>query len=229
MKVPEGVTAAQASACTDALLTPYHGVNTISNLQPEENVVVVGLGGVGLNAFKIAKLFGAKVFATDLKVRTPSHSSSFRRTSRLLRLFLQPSALEAALAAGATAALPSGDLEHLLSAPDSPPIALVIDCVGSASTFSLAQRLVAPGGRVLLGLHDPALQWDVARNIEREVALLMSFWGTRKELGEVMELVAEGKLDPTVEEKGMGEVPWAVGEMEAGRVTGRLAFVPEKE
>lgn len=69
IKVPEGVTAAQASAATDALLTPYHGIKTLAKLQPHENVVVVGLGGVGLNAFKIAKIFGSQVYATDVKVR----------------------------------------------------------------------------------------------------------------------------------------------------------------
>lgn len=154
VKVPEGVTPAQASACTDALLTPYHGIESIAKLQPNENVVVVGLGVVGLNAFKIAKLFGAKVFATDLKV----------------------SALEAAVAAGATAALSSADLENLLSATGAPPISLVIDCVGIPSTFFLSQRLSGRGGRVLLlGLQDPALRWDVAQNLVREVVLLMSF------------------------------------------------------
>lgn len=68
VKVPEGVSAASASACTDALLTPYHGIKTTASLQPGENVVVIGLGGVGMNALAISKLLGAQVYATDVKV-----------------------------------------------------------------------------------------------------------------------------------------------------------------
>lgn len=48
-----------------------------------------------------------------------------------------------------------------------------------------------------------------------------------KELGEFLELVAEGKLNPVVEEKPMSQLPRAVGEMKEERVMGRLAFVPE--
>ncbi|KAL8277209.1 hypothetical protein RQP46_010382 [Phenoliferia psychrophenolica] len=153
--VPEGVSPAQASACTDALLTPYHGIREIANVKSHENVVVIGLGGVGMNALKIAKLFGNEVFASDVK------------------------------------------------------------------------RIAAPGGRVLLlGLGAAKLEWNVAANLEREVALLMSFWGTKKALSEVLELVKEGKLKPEVEERKMSELPESVTAMDEGRVKGRLAFVP---
>ncbi|KAL8278884.1 hypothetical protein RQP46_008755 [Phenoliferia psychrophenolica] len=66
--VPDGVSPEQASACTDALLTPYHGIKEIAKVKTHENVVVIGLGGIGMNALKIANLFGNEVFASDIKV-----------------------------------------------------------------------------------------------------------------------------------------------------------------
>ena len=55
----------------------------------------------------------------------------------------------------------------------------------------------------------------------------MSLWGTKAELGEVMELVREGKLSPDVEVRKMGELGKAIGEMKEGKIKGRVAFVPE--
>lgn len=151
------------------------------------------------------------------------------QTLQMLMLsLLQPEALKSALAAGATAALPSADLTALLAQPSSPSIALAVDCVGLPSTFTLAQQLVGPGGRVLLlGLGSPTLAWQVQTNLLREVSLLMSFWGTREELVEVMELVKEGKLSPEVEVRRMIELGESVQAMREGKLVGRRAFVPQ--
>lgn len=43
----------------------------------------------------------------------------------------------------------------------------------------------------------------------------------------MLELLKEGKLNPLVEERPMSEVPEAVALMREGKVTGRLAFVPD--
>ncbi|KAL8277448.1 hypothetical protein RQP46_010170 [Phenoliferia psychrophenolica] len=167
--VPDGVTSAQASICTDAISTPYHAITSMAKVQAHENVVIIGLGGVGMNCFKVAKMHANQVFVSELKQE----------------------ALDAASAAGATAALPATDLEALLSRPSAPRIDVVIDCVGVPATFQLAQRLAASGGRiVLLGLGSMRLEWNVVENALREVNLLMSMWGTKKDLGEVLELTA---------------------------------------
>ena len=176
-----------------------------------------------MNALKIAKLFGNKIYASDVKVGTFTTIQFLKLTS-----IPQPEVMEAAIAAGATAALPAAELEALLRSPSAPPIALVVDCVGAPATFSLAQRLAATGGRVLLlGLTSEKLEWEVKRNVDRELNLLMSLWGTKAELGEVMELVREGKLSPDVEVRKMGELGKAIGEMKEGKIKGRVAFVPE--
>lgn len=145
VRVPSGVSAKAACAATDALLTPYHGIKTVAKLCEGERVVVIGLGGVGMNAFLISKLLGGRVYVTDIKAE----------------------ALEIASCSGATLALPSEDLESDLK---STLITLVIDCVGRRSTFDLAQRIVSPGGRILLlGLQRQALKGQVPQTWERKL------------------------------------------------------------
>ena len=80
--VPKGVTAGAAASASDAILTPYHAIKTIGKLQKDQGVslrnvyvktecksvcVVIGLGGLGLNAVSIALMVGAKVYGVDLK------------------------------------------------------------------------------------------------------------------------------------------------------------------
>lgn len=104
----------------------------------------------------------------------------------------------------------------------------MIDCVGKQVTFDLAQRVVSPGGRVLLlGLQDESLSWHLSSNLAKETKLLMSFWGTRTELGEVLDLVKDGKLAPMVEVRSMGRLEESIQALDDGKVLGRLAFVPE--
>jgi len=205
VKVPAGVSAKVAAVATDALLTPYHGIAGVIGLKKSQNVLVIGLGGVGMNALAIAKHFGGKMYATDVK----------------------PEALKAAMELGIEAALPKAEIVALLTAPGAPRIDVAIDAVGIQSTFTLAQTLVGRRGRVLLlGLMEPNLTWHVAANVRTEIGLSMSFWGTRTELAEVLDLVASGVLSPQVTERPMSMIPESIEDLENGKVLGRLAFVP---
>ncbi|MBM2813463.1 MAG: dehydrogenase [Ignavibacteria bacterium] len=56
---------AQLSVVADAISTPYQ-VIAKSNLQEGDFAIVIGVGGVGIYAALIAKIFGAKVLALDI-------------------------------------------------------------------------------------------------------------------------------------------------------------------
>ena len=64
--VPAGVTAAQAAVATDAVLTPYHALKNVARLRAGETVVILGLGGLGMNAVEVARLLGAYIIVVDL-------------------------------------------------------------------------------------------------------------------------------------------------------------------
>ncbi len=48
--IPDGVPFEQAAVATDAVLTPYHALKSVAALRPGEIAVVIGLGGLGMNA-----------------------------------------------------------------------------------------------------------------------------------------------------------------------------------
>ncbi len=66
--LPDGLDPVQAAPLTDAALTPYHAVKrSLPKLAPGSSAVVIGAGGVGLNAVQGARIVGAMpIVALDL-------------------------------------------------------------------------------------------------------------------------------------------------------------------
>ena len=102
-------------------------VNT-ARVRPGETVVVIGAGGVGLNAIQGARLAGA---------------------ARIVAMDLEPSKLEDARAFGATDAIPASDPKpwKALAAITGGRLAdHVFVTVGAIPAYDVALRLLGPGG-----------------------------------------------------------------------------------
>lgn len=62
---PEGLSAIDAATLPVAFLTAWYALSHLARLQPSESVLIhSATGGVGLAAIQIAKLLGARIFAT---------------------------------------------------------------------------------------------------------------------------------------------------------------------
>lgn len=202
--VPDAVSDAEAAVATDAVLTSFHALTHVARVQPGETVVIIGAGGLGLNAIQIAKSLGAYVIALDV----------------------QPRKLELARQFGADLALDSRSVD-----PEKPlldrRIDVVGDFVGNDVTKLLAQRLVGRGGRVVLvGLGSVGGPLLGLRVVADEVAILGSFWGTREELATVLDLIGRGILRPPVETHPLDEILTWVQRLREGAVEHRVALVP---
>lgn len=202
--VPDGVGDAEAAVATDAVLTSFHALTHVARLQPGETVVIIGAGGLGLNAIQVAKSLGAYVVALDV----------------------QPRKLELARQFGADLALDSRSVD-----PEKPlldrRIDVVGDFVGNDATKLLAQRLVGRGGRVVLvGLGSVGGPLLGLRVVADEVAILGSSWGTRAELATVLDLIGRGILRPPVETHPLDEILAWVQRLREGAVEHRVALVP---
>lgn len=124
VKVPAGVSPEVAAVATDAVLTPWHAVMTRGKLQKGETVLVIGLGGLGLNCVEVCKFKGAgTIIATDVKT----------------------SALADAVKKGADHAVESAKLVEYVKEKGL-NIDVVFDCVGLQATFDLGSACVASGG-----------------------------------------------------------------------------------
>jgi alcohol dehydrogenase, propanol-preferring len=202
----DGLDPVRAAPLADAALTPYHAIRrALSTLEPGAAAVVLGVGGLGHVAVQLLRaLGGARVGAVDVRER----------------------ALELALQAGADVALHggagvAGELRRALGAP-----ALVVDCVGSDATLALAGELVAPGGHVsIVGMAGGTFPMRRG-GVPMETTVVISNWGTRAELAEVVALARAGIVDLEVEPVALADAVDAYGRLERGEVHGRVVAVP---
>ncbi len=197
---------AVAATATDAVLTPYHALKTCIRLEPEQNVLVVGAGGLGLNAVSIAKncLRARYVLATDIR----------------------ESSLTQALEMGADHAVLMGGLVGFLQESQT-VIDVVVDFVGSQQTFDMAVSLVAPGGRIqVVGLHDKILQFAPTELMAKDLTVGSSFCGTKADLVEVLAAIADGKIQPKVETRPLEDCLQVLDDLRNGKLKNRVALIP---
>jgi alcohol dehydrogenase, propanol-preferring len=208
--VPLGdVDPALAAPLADAGLTPYHAVRRgLPHLAPGASAVVIGVGGLGHVAVQVLRaLSAARIVAVDVRAE----------------------ALELALDAGASAAVLShGAVDaELRQAIGRGGAGLVLDCVGSDATLALAGAAVAPGGHVsIVGMAGGTFPMRRG-GVPMETSVVISNWGTRAELAEVVALARAGAIRLDVERVRLSDVVAAYGRLERGDVRGRVVAVPD--
>jgi propanol-preferring alcohol dehydrogenase len=198
-----------AAPLADAALTPYHAIRrALPHLEPGASAVVIGVGGLGHVAVQLLRaLSSARVVAVDVRAE----------------------ALELALDAGAVAGLIAGDSidADLRQAIGPGGAGLVIDCVGSEATLALAGASVAPGGHVaIVGMGGGTFPMRRG-GVPMETSVVISNWGTRAELAEVVALARAGAIRIEVERVPLPDVVAAYGRLERGEARGRIVAVPD--
>jgi len=193
-----------------ALVEPFSvGMHAVARgrVTPDDTVLVIGCGGVGAGAVAGAAGRGARVIALDLDA------------GKL--------ALARALGASDTvSATDQGAADAIagLTAGDGPSV--VIEAVGSATTYRLALDLVAPCGRIVcIGWVKGDVSLEARHLVAKEVDLL----GSRNAMGEFDEVIAlfeSGRIDPArvvTDRVAMDAVPavferWATRPSDVGKV-----------
>ncbi len=196
----------RAAPLADAALTPYHAIRRALPLTPGAAAVVIGVGGLGHVAVQL------------LRALTPC---------RIVAIDRRPEALEAAVAAGASAvfdaaAVTARDVRRAAGGR----AALVLDFVGVDETLALAAGSVAAGGHVsIVGVGGGTFPMRFGA-VPPETPVVFSNWGTRSELAEVVALARAGAIELEVDTVPLDDVPAAYERLAAGNVRGRLVAVP---
>jgi propanol-preferring alcohol dehydrogenase len=206
--LPDGLDPVHAAPLTDAGLTPFHAVRrSWPKLTPTATAVVIGVGGLGHLAVQIIKATtAARVIAVDLR----------------------PEALELARSMGADEVVPSGDgaPAAIREATRGLGVDVVIDCVGAQPTVELARQVVRPMGDVtLVGIGGGTLGVSFF-GIPYEASVQTTYWGTRPELAEVLDLGSRQMITPKISTFGLDEAVEVYDRMAAGKLEGRAVFVP---
>lgn len=181
VKLPDSVSFPNGSVTANAIGTPYHALTKRAQVQPGERVLITGAGGaVGVHAIQLARLMGAFVMAVD----------SGAEKLRVAR----------DLGADVTFDSSNGDFSILAREwTNGEGADVVLELVGSATFDSSVKSLARAGRMVIVGAHSGTeLKLSPQAVIANEWEILGSRNVTKRELAEVVALVAAGRVKPLV-------------------------------
>jgi len=78
----------------------------------------------------------------------------------------------------------------------------------------------------MVGLIGQTLTYVPLLGVSKALKVLGSFGGTAEELEEVLDLIAQGKINPQVTTRSMEELPRVLEDMDSGRLIGRAVLLP---
>jgi 2-desacetyl-2-hydroxyethyl bacteriochlorophyllide A dehydrogenase len=211
LPVADSLDPAIVAVLTDAVGTSYHALTSVARVQPDETVVVFGVGGIGSNAVQVARLLGARVAAISR----------------------QESKLDLARSLGADAAFAASDdviAQVKAWAGETGPM-VVIQTVGNAAVDRQAVEMVGSGGRVVfVGASQSAFEVRATELIWREAQLLGSRGFVPDDIREVVALYEAGalQLDHLItRRRPLVEVNEALADLASGAVL-RTVIEPQR-
>ncbi|CAM4342325.1 zinc-binding dehydrogenase [Lacicoccus alkaliphilus] len=201
VKIPDGVSFAQAAAGTDAGMTSYHAAFNKGGIKKGMKVGMIGIGGLGQIALEAAVAQSIEVYAIDLS----------------------PDARQLAKDLGA-----AGVYENVKEIAEFEP-EVIIDYAGFDITTREALESVGFQGKVVLvGMGKLETTINVTEMITKQATLVGSNGGTKQDIEDMYALMAEGKVSPKITEISFDEIPEGIQMLEEGKVTGRLVADMEK-
>lgn len=199
-----------AAPLTDAGLTPYHAVARSRHRLPEGGTAaVIGVGGLGHLAVQILKATtSARVLAMDTRV----------------------AALDLAQRSGADAVVRADEdpISEMRDLTEGRGADVVFDFVGSEVSLGVAAAVLRVAGELsLVGSGGGVLRTSKPGPLPSGSSVVVPFWGTRRELGEVVALARDGQLHVEVSPFALSDAATAFARLRAGTLAGRAVLVPD--
>jgi D-arabinose 1-dehydrogenase-like Zn-dependent alcohol dehydrogenase len=191
-------------------ITAYSALKKLGPLTPDDHLLIIGAGGVGMNGLYLAPhLHPAKIVVADTD---PTKRAAARQAPGVVATVdnAAPDAVEQVM--GLTGGGVMG----------------AVDFVGRPETLRFeADTLARKGIGVVVGLYGGAASLPVPNFIFKQMTIRGSYVGTLGEMHELMAIVKAGGVAPIpVEERPLAEANRALEDLAAGRVLGRLVLVP---
>ncbi len=203
--IPDGVALETACVIPDAVATTWRACVRVAAIESDEQVAVLGIGGLGLSACQIAASRGAIVTAIDI-------SDEKLEPSRRAGI----DGVLADEAAELASSLPAGGFDCL------------IDCAGTPGALELAPALLATRGRLIQVGYSPGetLRLPTADVALRELEVRGCRAASRRDLAEALEAVAAGTVTPLIaSEIALENAQQALDALMSGDVVGRQILV----
>ena len=188
-------------------LTAYAALKKAGNLQPGDELVIIGAGGVGMMAIQIAiSAMGIDPIVVDI----------------------DKAKLQAAQDLGVTRTFDSSDPQSAKTLRKATGGAYaVLDFVGAEASVNYGLACLRKCGMlVIVGLYGGALNIPIPFLPMNARIIQGSYVGTPQDMAELMQLVRAGKIAPIdIHERPMAEVSAALADLKAGKVKGRQVLL----
>jgi NADPH:quinone reductase-like Zn-dependent oxidoreductase len=208
--LPEGLSFEEAASFPLVFLTAWHMLVSNAKLRAGESVLVqAGGSGVGIAAIQVAKLWGATVFTT---VGSAAKAAKAK-----------------ALGADHVINYAERDfVKDVRDATDKRGVDVVVEHVGPA-TFEKSLLCLAKGGRMVTcgATTGRQAQFDLRTLFSRNITVLGSRMGTRRDLDEALRFLKAGRLKPVVDKVfPLKKASEAQAYMEERKHFGKIVLVP---
>ena len=182
IQMPDALSFVSAAAIPIAYLTAWHMLITRAQLRPQDDILILGVGGgVGSAGLQIAKLTGARVFATassDAKLERARHNGADITINYKDRDFS----------------------EVVLDITEGHGVDVVLEHVGAATWEQSLASLAKNGRLVSCGVTTGNIgAINIRKMYQRQLTLMGSALGTVTELRTLIQLAGHGKLEPIID------------------------------
>jgi len=190
-------------------LTAYGAIKN-AHLKPNDNVVIVGAGGLGLMGIQLAKaISGAKIISLDVN----------------------DNKLQVAKQSGADFTVNSSKediVKAIMELTDNLGADAIIDFVNASKTVETDMQLLRRRGRVVLvGLFGGALQLNLVSMPTRAYKLIGSYTGSMTDMIELISLTHRGIIKPMISNRfKLTQATEALTMLKEGKIIGRGIINP---
>lgn len=202
-----GLDPAVAATYSCSGITVYSAIAKALPMAPDDPVVLIGAGGLGLNAIAILKALGHRaIVAVDV--------AQAKR--------------DAAQAAGASATVDGtgepSDVAARITRTAGGAVGAVIDLVNGGATSRAGFESLRKGGKlILVGLFGGELSIPLPFMPTRALTIRGSYVGNPKELRELVGMAREGRVAPLpVRTRPVSDINAVLDDLLGGKVVGRV-------
>ncbi len=179
--MPDNLDYETAAASHTCFCTAVHMIMTLGKVRAGQTVLVNAAGsGVGTSAIQVAKLNGARVIATAgsdeklAKAKELGADDGINYTTQTIS-------------------------EEAMRLTGGRGVDLVVECVGGEILQESMRALATNGSVVTCGAHaGEQVEIDIVELFRKQARLQGSFYASRHEISQALQLVADGKLTPAI-------------------------------
>ena len=207
--LPDSIPYEEAAAIPDAVSTMLHAVREQGDVRANDYVLLLGVGGLGMQGIQLAALAGGRVIAVARSEKK----------------------LELAKSLGAEWVINGRDpklTEKILDITGGRGVDCVIDLVSTQETFQVAAGSVAKGGNiVIVGSTGVEVTFSVGQVMFKEIAIKGSIGMTKQTVLDAVELCRSGRIRPVVTHRfSLEEINEAARMLDGGEIPGRSVLIP---